>query len=50
MELSLQFTEEGKRTLQSIHIDNQREIKHTLKGTTRDLGIGKALSRTEEEI
>ncbi|MCH7568133.1 MAG: type II toxin-antitoxin system RelE/ParE family toxin [Nanoarchaeota archaeon] len=31
MDFSIQFTEEGKRTLHGLHISNQRQIKKELK-------------------
>lgn len=38
------FTEEGKKTLQSMHIDNKRKIKRALKELAKDSRIGKALT------
>ena len=42
--LSIKFTEEGEKTLHSLHIDNQREIKNALKELAEDPSLGKALA------
>ncbi len=44
MTRAVKFTEEGKKTLHSLHIDNQREVKNRLKELANDLSIGKALT------
>ena len=44
MAKAVKFTDEGKKTLQIIHIENQREIKKALKELSRDLSMGKALT------
>ncbi len=43
MEFSIRFTEEGRRTLHSLHIENQKEIKKSLKMLSKDIGLGKSL-------
>lgn len=44
MSRSVKFSDEGKRTLQTLHIENQREIKQALKDLAKDLKMGKALT------
>ncbi len=44
MDQAVKFTDEGKRTLQSLHIGNQREIKNALKELAKDPRVGKALA------
>lgn len=44
MERAVKFTEEGKRTLQGLHIYKQREVKNALKELAKDLSIGDALT------
>ena len=44
MSLSIRFTEEGKRTLHELHIENQRMIKNALKDLADNLNLGKKLT------
>ncbi len=44
MTRAVKFTEEGKKTLHSLHIENQREIKNAIKELAKDLSIGKPLT------
>ena len=44
MERAIRFTDEGKRTLHSLHIETQRKIKASLKELSKNLNMGKALT------
>ena len=44
MEFSIRFTEEGRRTLHKLHIENQNRIKTKLKELAKNPNLGKRLT------
>lgn len=44
MNFSIRFTEEGKKKLHELHIENQSKIKAGLKELASDLNLGKKLT------
>ena len=43
MDFPVRFTEEGKRKLHELHIENQREIKKALKQLSKNINLGEPL-------
>ena len=44
MSFSVRFTEEGRKTLHELHIENQKRIKRALKNLANNLNLGKRLT------
>ena len=44
MDFSVRFTEEGKRKLHELHIENQRDIKKALKQLSKNINLGEPLT------